>query len=112
VLLAAFVEWGESCLTKLNGMWAFAIWDVHQQRLFLSRDRLGKKPLFYAETQYGFAFASEMKALFPLLGTVDANSDLIRDRARLFTYETTSECVIRASVVFPPDRMAGLKKGA
>jgi len=111
VLLAAFVEWGESCLPKLNGMWAFAIWDVHQQRLFLSRDRLGKKPLFYAETQFGFAFASEMKALFPLLGTIDANSDLIRDRARLFTYETTSECVIRGISRFPAGSYGWFEKG-
>lgn len=70
VLLTAYQAWGEDCLTRLNGMFAFLIWDTHEQRLFGARDRFGEKPLFYAEHQGRFYFASEIKALFPLLGRI------------------------------------------
>ena len=66
VLLQAFIEWGDKCILKFNGMWAFAIWDREKKELFLSRDRYGKKPLFYAEVNGKFLFASEMKAIYPL----------------------------------------------
>ncbi len=63
VLLAAFIEWGEACVERFNGMWALAIWDDREHRLFLSRDRLGKKPLFYRWNGTQLLFASEIKAL-------------------------------------------------
>jgi asparagine synthase (glutamine-hydrolysing) len=68
VLLAAYAEWGESCLTRLNGMFAFAIWDGTRRRLFGARDRFGEKPLHYVFDKRSelFAFASEVKALFAL----------------------------------------------
>jgi asparagine synthase (glutamine-hydrolysing) len=59
VLLAAYREWGERCVDRLNGMWAFAVWDVERRRLFCSRDRLGIKPLYYRHDGRRFAFASE-----------------------------------------------------
>jgi asparagine synthase (glutamine-hydrolysing) len=59
VVLCAYLEWGPACLDRFNGMFAFAIW--HDDRLFLARDRLGKKPLFYTHQAQGFAFASELK---------------------------------------------------
>src|SRR3989442_8227144 len=62
VLLAAYARWGQSCVQHLRGMFAFAIWDAERQRLVLGRDRLGKKPLFYAVDRDGIAFASETKA--------------------------------------------------
>ena len=62
VLLSAYIEWGAKCVMKFNGMWAFAIWDNHKKELFLSKDRFGKKPLFYAIVDDKFIFASEMKA--------------------------------------------------
>lgn len=81
VLLESFRCWGESCLNKLNGMFSFAIWDRDLRRLFLARDRLGKKPLYYAELPErcggGLAFASELSALavFPGVGdTIDAQA--------------------------------------
>jgi len=63
VILAAFLQWGEDCVTRFNGMWAFAIWDARARRLFCSRDRLGIKPLYYYVDRGTFLFASEMKAL-------------------------------------------------
>ena len=65
VLLAAYAEWGEGCLERLNGMFAFAIWDRDRQRLFCARDRFGEKPFYYVLDPDGgrFAFASEVKAL-------------------------------------------------
>jgi len=62
VLLAAYVEWGESCVARLNGMFAFAVWDYRTHALFLARDRFGKKPLFYSHLgSGGLLFASELK---------------------------------------------------
>ncbi|QTA81891.1 Asparagine synthetase [Desulfonema limicola] len=63
VLLWSYKEWGRSMVEKLNGMWAFAIYDRHKNELFLSRDRFGKKPLYYSLQNGTFAFASELKAL-------------------------------------------------
>ena len=63
VILHLYQEEGEECVHRLNGQWAFAIWDVEKQKLFLSRDRLGVRPLFYTSTGGSFLFASEIKAL-------------------------------------------------
>ncbi|MFT5129762.1 MAG: asparagine synthase (glutamine-hydrolyzing), partial [Rhodothermales bacterium] len=63
VLLHGYREWGEALPERLNGMWAFAIFDRDAQRLFLSRDRFGQKPLFYSEQNGLFSFASELTAL-------------------------------------------------
>ncbi len=68
VVLHAYAQWGLDCLSKFNGMFAFAIWDEMQKRLVFARDRLGVKPLYYARPGGGLAFASEVKALFQLSG--------------------------------------------
>lgn len=62
-LLLGFMEWGPACLERLNGIFAFAIWSEAEQSLFLARDRLGVKPLFYAQRGSAFLFGSELKAL-------------------------------------------------
>ncbi len=64
VILKAYAQWGERCLDRFNGMWAFAIWDESRNRLFLARDRLGIKPLHYCVDAERILFASEMKSLF------------------------------------------------
>ncbi len=63
VILHLYQEYGEECVHRLNGQWAFAIWDAPRRKLFLSRDRMGVRPLFYTQTRDAFLFASEIKAL-------------------------------------------------
>src|SRR6185436_13235278 len=63
VLLAAYSRWGLDCVDRLVGMFAFAIWDEPRRRLWIVRDRLGKKPLYYAESRGTLRFASELKAI-------------------------------------------------
>jgi asparagine synthase (glutamine-hydrolysing) len=63
VLLAAYVQWGIGCLRRFNGMWAFALWDATRRELYLARDRMGVKPLYYAHGPDWLVFGSEIKAL-------------------------------------------------
>jgi asparagine synthase (glutamine-hydrolysing) len=64
VIPAAYDRWGPSCLTRFNGMWAFALYDRLSRKILLARDRFGEKPLFYCRAPGSFVFASEIKALF------------------------------------------------
>jgi len=93
VVLRGYAQWGSDVLSRLNGMWAFAVWDRRSRSLFLSRDRLGVKPLVYAETPQGFVFASEIKALL-VSGLVGRDLDLTALphylRALLFPSRTRS----------------------
>ena len=66
VILKAYARWGEGCLAKFRGMFAFALWDARRHRLFIARDPMGIKPLYYAQTGSYFLFASEVRTL---LGT-------------------------------------------
>ena len=63
VLLQGYARWGREVLEKLNGIYAFAVWEKRAKRLFLARDRIGVKPLFYAEHEGGLLFASEIKTI-------------------------------------------------
>ena len=63
VILHLYQEEGEQCVQRLNGQWAFGIWDARARKLFLSRDRMGVRPLFYTQTRDRFLFGSEIKAL-------------------------------------------------
>ncbi len=63
VLLHAYMAWGQDCLQKLNGIFAFAVWEEQAERLFIARDRMGVKPFFYAVRGNTFLFASELKTL-------------------------------------------------
>ncbi|MGE6257740.1 asparagine synthase (glutamine-hydrolyzing) [Heyndrickxia sporothermodurans] len=73
VLLTAYMEWEEECIDRLNGIFAFTIWDEQKQKLFAARDRLGVKPLFYREHNGGLLFGSEQKAI---LAHPDVKADI------------------------------------
>lgn len=63
VILASYIRWGKDCLKRFNGMYGFAIWDVQKKELFIARDRLGIKPIYYAYKNEILAFSSEIRAL-------------------------------------------------
>jgi len=63
LVLLAYIQWGTACVSRLNGIFAFAIWDEREETLFLARDRLGVKPLFYTQRDSLFAFGSELKSI-------------------------------------------------
>jgi asparagine synthase (glutamine-hydrolysing) len=75
-LLEAFRTWGVGCLQRLQGMFAFGIWDKVERRLFVARDRLGVKPLYYSWQDGAFVFGSRPGALTPLCGSAGDNIDL------------------------------------
>ena len=78
VILAAYATWGEACLDRFNGMWAFAIFDTRERSVFIARDRFGVKPLYYHDSSAGtFAFASEIKQLLVLMPFPRANQAVV-----------------------------------
>jgi asparagine synthase (glutamine-hydrolysing) len=84
VILHAFEQWGPGCVERLNGQFAFAIWDRVERRLFLARDRVGIRPLYYTQVGQRLLFASEMKAL---LQDPDLPRELDREGlAQIFTF--------------------------
>lgn len=79
VILHAYREWGEECVHRFNGMWAFALWDQTQQKLFASRDRLGVKPFFYLRTENQFIFSSEIGGIRAVQPVHEANLGKLHD---------------------------------
>jgi asparagine synthase (glutamine-hydrolysing) len=79
VVLASFIEWGDSCVKRFNGMWALVIWDSLEHRLFCSRDRFGEKPLYYRLNGARLTVASELKAFRADTGELRLNPRIARD---------------------------------
>jgi asparagine synthase (glutamine-hydrolysing) len=102
VLLALFAEKGIESLSRLNGMFAFAVWDAAQKSLFLVRDRMGIKPLYYANTTQGLVFASEIKALL-VSGQVSPEVDArLIDNYFTFGYVVGSDTLFKGCKRLPP----------
>ena len=79
IIIHAYEEWNEACLNKLNGMFAFAIYDLKKKKLFLARDPFGIKPLYYAQFGKAFVFASEIKSILQYRKVKEVNYQAIAD---------------------------------
>lgn len=111
VLLHLYEEEGEDCTRHLNGQWAFAIWDRAEKKLFLSRDRLGVRPLFYTVTDEAFIFGSEVKALFAH-PRVDRELDLIAlDQIFTFWFTLPPRTIFKGISELPPAHSMTVKGG-
>lgn len=98
VILKAYAQWAASCVEHLRGMFAFALWDARRQELFLARDRMGEKPLYYAQGQDGsFLFASEVRALLSS-GLVEPRLDPLTLRIFLYNGFTVAPRIILKGV--------------
>jgi asparagine synthase (glutamine-hydrolysing) len=103
VVLAAYREWGDRCVERFNGMWAFALWDAAKQRLFCSRDRFGVKPFYYTWDGSRLVFASELKAFRGDPGfRAEANLPLVRDYLEHGTLEHTDATFFASVRKLPP----------
>lgn len=83
VILESFIKWGPKCVNHFNGMFAFAIWNEEKEELFIFRDRLGIKPLYYAWDEKTLYFASELKAIAPFVNKEDWDEKAIQHYFRL-----------------------------
>lgn len=102
VILAAYREWGERCVERFNGMWAIALWDEPEQRLFCSRDRFGVKPFYYRWHDGRFVFASELKAFRSDPETqLRANERIVRDYVLRDWFDHTDETFFAGIVKLP-----------
>ncbi len=86
VLLHLYEEYGAACLEKINGQFALAIWDVVKGELFLARDRVGIRPLYYAYWEGRLVFASEIKGILPVIGTRELDTEAL---AQVFIFWST-----------------------
>lgn len=91
VLLKAYIKWGKSCLSRLNGMFAFAIFDQRKQTLFLARDRFGVKPLHYAIHEGQLLFASEIKSLWAAGVSKSVNTKVLGEYLKYDSYGGLAE---------------------
>ncbi len=103
VLLKAYIKWKEKCVEKFNGIFAFAIWDKKEEKLFIARDRIGVKPFFYYNRNGEFIFASEIKGILAS-GAVEAEADLnsISELVLLGPGRTQGQGVFRDIEELPP----------
>jgi asparagine synthase (glutamine-hydrolysing) len=111
VIVQAYAAYGEACVERLRGMFAFAIWDGAERRLFLARDRLGKKPLYYWHRGRLFLFASEPKALLCHPAVSRAIDWPAFHHYLAFGYTPASRSIFDAIAKIPPAHTATLADG-
>lgn len=103
VLLAAYMRWGDKCLRRLIGMFAFAVWNPRDRTLFLARDRMGKKPLFYTILpDRTLIFASEIKSIFQFPGIPRSMNVLAMDRLLDYGFNLAPDTFLRGIRQLPP----------
>ncbi|MGE4553905.1 MAG: asparagine synthase (glutamine-hydrolyzing) [Desulfovibrionaceae bacterium] len=111
VVMAAYAQWGAACVTRFNGMFAFALWDARDRTLFLARDRYGIKPLYYAFLDGALVFGSEQKAV---LEHPAARRELdLEALLEYFTFQNifTPRTLLKGVRLFPPAHTALLRQG-
>jgi len=102
VLLRLYERKGEECVHDLNGQWAFAIWDSKREKLFLSRDRLGVRPLFYTVSNGAFLFASEIKSIFSVPGVPREIDPVALDQIFTFWVSIPPRTIFKHILELPP----------
>jgi asparagine synthase (glutamine-hydrolysing) len=111
IILRAYETWGDACLERLNGMFAFAIWDAQERTLFAARDRLGVKPFYYIETPNGLAFASEVKALLQLPGVPREFNRAALPKYLAFLWVPDPDTLFRGVKKLPPGHKLTWREG-
>jgi asparagine synthase (glutamine-hydrolysing) len=102
VILAAYSRWGKECLKKFNGMYGFAIWDVEKKELFIARDRLGIKPIYYSYKNQVLAFSSEIRSLLESeIVPRKLNNDALVDYLRYQTVHAPNTMVKDVFMLMP-----------
>lgn len=112
VILSAFEEWGIDCLQKFNGAFAFVIYEHNTHDIFVVRDRVGEKPMYYTQTNEYFAFASEIKALATLPGVkLTPNIDTIRTNLIFHFYADKGDTYFNDIFSLRPGHYIKIKNG-
>lgn len=111
VLLHAWAEWGVACLNILEGMFAFGIWDKQKRELFLVRDRMGEKPLYYFHRGDTLVFASELQALEAHPQCSQEIDDAAVSQFLTFNYILSDKCIYKETHKLPPAHFLHLKLG-
>ena len=112
VIVHAWEQWGEQCVQRLRGMFAFALWDRRRHVLFLARDRLGVKPLYYGEAQDGtLLFGSELKALLAHPGMPRALDPLAVEEYFAYGYVPEPRSIFRQARKLPPGHTLSIRAG-
>ncbi len=113
VIVHAWEEWGERCVEHFNGMFAFALWDARQKTLFAARDRLGEKPLYYAQTPEGWLYlASELKALLQVSSIDRALDEQAIEEYFAFGYVPDPRSILKSVRKLPPAHYLTIARGS
>ena len=112
VFLKGLILEGPSFQLRCNGMWSFCLWDRKEKKALFGRDRFGKKPFFYSLIGNNkLVFASEMKAIYPFLDSIQLNEKINIFLQKLFDYESSEDCVIAGIKRLPPGYYATYQDG-
>lgn len=110
VILAAYDRWGEDCVSRLRGMFAFALWDERRQKLFVARDRFGIKPFYHTSQGGTLFFASEAKALLPFLPDIQTDSSALAEYLT-FQYTIGAKTLFRGIDTLLPGHLLVVSNG-
>jgi asparagine synthase (glutamine-hydrolysing) len=110
-IIHAYEEWGEQCIHRLNGIFAFALWDERDHSLFLARDHLGVKPLYYAQDRSQFIFASNSSAITPALENRQIDDEAFAEFLA-FSYIPSDKSIWRSVKQLPPGTTLKLQDGS